>query len=88
MILINKKEYKVNLDIKLGTQKLMGIIMKDPKNEKNPRYMEIVLKDILIPSPSTTDIFHFRMSDIEKIFNEFGEDANKTESDFKKKLSQ
>lgn len=88
MIKINEKEYEINFDIKWGTQKLMGKILEDSKNPKNQRYMELVMKDLLIPSPSATDMFHFRMSDIEKVFSEYAKDTKKTDVNFKKKRSQ
>ena len=52
MVKVNGKEYKINMDLKLGTQKLMRIIYEDPQNEKNQKYLEMVLKDILIPTPT------------------------------------
>ena len=88
MVVINEKEYKINDDIRLGTEKLMGKIRNEPKNPKNPKYLEMILKDILIPSPTSSEVFYFRISDIERIFNEFDKSVNKIDSDFKKKLSQ
>lgn len=87
MIEINGKEYKINMDLKLGTQKLIGKIMENPTNPKNQIYMEHVIRDILIPSPSKEELFHFRMSDIERVFEEFTREAKETDSDFKKKRS-
>lgn len=88
MVEINGKEYKLNLDLKLGTQKLMRKILNEPQNKENQKYLEMVLKDLLIPAPTVKELFHFRFSDVERIFNELEEDADKTDADFKKKLSQ
>ena len=88
MIEINGKQYEVNLDIRWGTQKIMRRIENKPDNPDNMKYMEHVLKDILIPSPSAKEIMNFRRSDIERIFNEFAKDMKKTDSDFKKKRSR
>jgi len=88
MVKVNGKEYKINMDLKLGTQKLMRIIYEDPQNEKNQKYLEMVLKDILIPTPTVRELFNFRNSDVERIFRSLEKDADETDTDFKKKLSQ
>lgn len=88
MVEVNGKEYKINLDMKLGTQKLMRKILDNPNDPKAQKYLEMVLKDMLIPSPTVKELFHFRFSDVERIFNNLDEDADKVDSDFKKKLSQ
>jgi len=87
MININGKDYKINLDIRLGTEKLMRLVYANPENPKNPKYLDIVLKDLLIPSPTDKEIFNFRLSDREKIFKLFAEESSKTDADFKKKRS-
>lgn len=88
MITINGKDYKINLDIKLGTEKLMRIVHKNPEHQKAEKYLEMIIKDILIPAPTNAEIFNFRMSDREKIFLQFAEEANEVDKDFKKKRSQ
>ena len=88
MVEINGKNYKINMDLKWGTQKLMKKINDDPKNLENLRYLEVIVKDILIPSPTAKEIFNFRNSDIERIFEEFADDNKGVNVDFKKKLSQ
>ena len=88
MIKINGKEYKINMDMKWGTQKLLQKIRDDPLNKKNMKYLELIIKDILVPTPSQNEMFNFRNSDIETIFTEFGKDSSEVNKDFKKKLSQ
>lgn len=88
MVIINDKEYVVNLDIKWGTEKLMNKITQDPTNPNNNKYMTMVFKDLLIPEPTTKEMFNFRRSDIKRILDEFNDEAKETNSDFKKKLSQ
>lgn len=87
MIEINGKEYKINLDVKWGTQKLMRKIQKDQENPDNQKYLEYIVKDILVPPPSRKMMMEFRNSDIERIFTMFAETANNKDKEFKKKLS-
>ena len=87
MIKVNEKEYEINLDIKWGTQKLMRRIQKDLNNPENERYMEYILRDVLIPSPSKKELLEFRRSDIETILIAFGDEAESKDKDFKKKRS-
>jgi len=87
MININGKEYKINTNICLGTEKLVSKIMRDKDNPKNLGYMEIILKDILEPTPTTQELDRFRRSDRERIFEAFGSIMEKTDKDFKKKRS-
>jgi hypothetical protein len=86
MIEINGKKYEINLDIKLGTQKLMQKIRNDPNDAKNVDYMASILKDILIPSPSTKEIDNFRSSDLETVFDSFGDELINLDREVKKKL--
>ena len=88
MVVINGKKYKINMDMKWGTQKLLRKIQDDPENVKNLDYMEIIMKDMLIPKPTQKAMLNFRNSDVEKIFIEFGGKADETNADLKKKLSQ
>lgn len=88
MININGKEYKINLDIKWGTEKLMRKVLNSPESPENDKYMNAVFKDILIPSPTAKEMFNFRMSDITSIFEAFGEESDDIDKDFKKKLGQ
>lgn len=85
---INGKEFKVNLDIKWGTEKLIAIVMKDPSHPKAEQYMTAVFKDLLIPSPTVKEMFNFRRSDIQRIFEAFTEEMKGENKDFKKKRSQ
>lgn len=88
MLKINGKIYKINLDIKWGTEKIMKKVMDDPTNSDTQKYMEFIIKDILIPSPTKKEMFNFRKSDILRIFDTFTEEMSETNADFKKKLSQ
>jgi len=87
MIEINRKKYKINLDIKLGTRKMMKKIQETPDDPENEDYIDDILKDILIPKPSNKQLLEFRISDVEKAFKQFGKDMEKKDIDFKKKLS-
>lgn len=87
MIKINNKEYKLNRDIRLGTEKLIAKIMRDEENPKNVTYMEYILKDLLIPTPTTKELDIFRRSDRERIFEAFSDEVEETNKDFKKKRS-
>lgn len=88
MIEINGKEYEINMDIRWGTQKLMRRIQKDLENPENEKYMEYIIKDMLIPSPSNKEIMMFRRSDIERMFDVFADNVEETDKDFKKKRSK
>ena len=87
MIEINKKEYEINLDVKWGTQKLMRKIQKDLENPDNDKYMEYIMKDILIPSPTNRELMEFRQSDVANALTRYSEEANNKDKEFKKKLS-
>ena len=88
MITINGKRYKINMDMKWGTQKLLKKILEDPENLDNLDRLEIVVKDLLRPKPTNKAIDNFRNSDVEKIFKEFSKESDDTNADLKKKLSQ
>lgn len=88
MLKINGKVYKINLDLKWGTEKLMKKIMDFPEHPKAERYLELVIKDLLIPSATDKEMFNFRKSDIENILNAFTKEMSETNIEFKKKLSQ
>lgn len=88
MININGKEYKINLDIKWGTEKIMRKVLNSPDSPENDKYMNAVFKDILIPAPTAKEMFNFRMSDIQRIFEAFSGESGDVNADFKKKLSQ
>ena len=77
MININGKEYKINTDTKWGTKKLMKKVNDDPRNLDNIRYVELIIKDVLIPSPTSKEMFNFKDSDIERIFEAFAEDSTR-----------
>jgi len=87
MIVINGKKYEINLDIKLGTRKMMKKIQKNPENPKNEDYLEPILKDVLLPKPTNKQLLEFKISDIEKVFNEFSVEMQKLDTEFKKKLT-
>lgn len=87
MIKINGKEYDLNTDICLGTEKLISKIMRDQENPKNVIYMEYILKDILVPIPSTKEMDKFRRSDRDRIFEAFSSKMENTSKEFKKKRS-
>ena len=74
--------------MKWGTQKILKQIQEDPENLENMELLEVVIADLLRPKPSQKTMLNFRNSDIEKIFNEFGKEADGTNADLKKKLSQ
>ncbi len=84
---INGKEYTINTDTSLGTEKLISKIMQDPENPKNIIYMEHVLRDILLPTPTTKDLNSMRRSQREAIFEEFGKEMDEINKGFKKKHS-
>ena len=88
MIEINGIKYKINMDMKWGTQKILKQIQEDPENLENLDLLEIVIGDLLRPKPTKKAMLNFRNSDIEKIFIEFGKEADGTNADLKKKLSQ
>ena len=87
MITINGKKYKINLDTKLGTRKMMKKIQENPEDPKNEDYIYDILKDLLVPKPANKQILEFRISDVEKVFKEFGKESEKLDTEIKKKLS-
>jgi len=88
MIEINDKKYEINLDLKLSTETLMGKIYENPENPENMKYLRIVLKDLLIPSPTNAELFNFRRSDRDRIFEQFAKEMEEISTDFKKKRSR
>lgn len=84
---INGKQYEVNTDLKFKTEKFMSFCLNNPEHPKVMSYTEVILKDMLIPSPSTAEIGEFRKSDIEKIFMEYAKIVKATDKETKKKLS-
>lgn len=87
MIEVNGKKYEINIDTKLGTEKLMSKIMANSENPKNVGYMVIILKDILVPSPDNNVLAQFRRSDREKVFQAFADKMSNANSDLKQKRS-
>ena len=49
------------------------------------KYIKMILKEILSPTPSPKDVFNVRQSQIERIFKEFGKFMEKESSELKKK---
>jgi hypothetical protein len=88
MLEINKKEYVINTDVEWGTEKLLKKVIENPEDPKNEKYIEYIIQDILIPSPTHKEMFHFRKSDIENILKAFTAEMGEINKDFKKKLSQ
>ena len=88
MLSINGKEYKINLDLEWGTQKLMRKVQNDLFNPKTDKYLEYIVKDILIPTPTQKELMKFRPSDIERIFKAFTDKTKEKTAEFKKKLSR
>lgn len=87
MVEVNGKIYEINTDTCLGTEKLITRIMQEPENPKNVTYMELILKDILIPTPTTKELNRFRKSIREQIFLEFTEMMVRENDESKKKHS-
>ena len=71
MVNINGKEYKINLDLKWGTEKLIKRVMDNPTHPDADKYMAAVFKDMLIPAPTSKEMFNFRRSDIKRMFEEY-----------------
>ena len=88
MININGKEFKINLDLKWGTEKLVQRVMDNPQDPKVDAYMTAVFKDMLIPPPTAKEMFNFRRSDTERIFKQFAKEMKELNADLKKKHSQ
>lgn len=88
MITINGKEFEINLNIRWGTQKLMRRIQSNLENPENDKYMEYIMKDLLIPTPTRKEMLNFRRSDIELILGTFADEVNEKDKDFKKKRSR
>jgi len=61
--------------------------MANPEDPKNIGYMEHILKDILVPTPSTKELNKFRKSSREMIFLEFSKVMEEENAESKKKLS-
>jgi len=78
---INGKEYKIIIDLTFGT---LEDSQKDPEN---PNTIKKMLKEILVPSPSDAAIRKMKMSDIEKIMEEFKKLQKDKSTYYKKKLS-
>lgn len=87
MIEINGKEYEINTDTKLITEKLAAKIQKDPDNPKNQVYMEHILRDLLLPTPTSGELNEMRRSQREAIFKAFADEMKKLDAETKKKRS-
>lgn len=79
---INGKEYKINIDI------TFGILEDSQKNPEDPATMKRMLKEILSPSPSDVEIRKMKLSQIQKVMDEFTRIQEEASIDFKKKLSR
>lgn len=79
---INGKTYRINEDIRFGVQ---YALQKEPENLDNHfRFF----KEVLIPSPNQKEIFNFKESDREKIFDAWVEMKKQQTVEIKKKRSQ
>jgi len=79
---INGKIYRINSDVKFGIMELLD------ENPEDVKVIKMIIKDILIPTPSNEDMFDFRKSDIERIFIAFSNQQEEENKTFKKKLSR
>ena len=80
-IKINGKEYGFNTDIRLGILEMME------GKDLSIKRIRIILKEILIPVPTSKETFNVKKSKIEPIFRAFGKYMIKETDEFKKKLS-
>ena len=80
-IKINGKEYGFNTDIRLGILEMME------GKDLSIKRIRIILKEILIPVPTSKETFNVKKSQIETIFKAFGKYMSKETDEFKKKLS-
>lgn len=79
---INKKHYEFNSDVRLGILEMM-----EDMSKAKLKHIKIILKEILIPTPTPKELFNFRRSHSEKIFKLYGEFIDKETAEIKKKLS-
>jgi len=84
-ILINGKEYQINIDVSWKTQKMLAIFEKNPRSI-TPNKMEFIIKDMLIPTPSDKELNKFRKSEIDNLFMKFTELILEEDKEAKKKL--
>lgn len=82
MIEINGKNYTFNLNIKWGIFKKLNL------NSEDPEVIEEGLKNILRPIPSEVELNEIGFLDIMNIMEMFGQEMQKKQTDYKKKLSQ
>ena len=80
-IKINGKEYGFNTDIRLGILEMME------GKDLSIKRIRIILKEILLPMPTSKETFNVKKSQIETIFKAFGKYMSKETDEFKKKLS-
>ena len=81
-IKINGKEYKFNSDIRLGIMEAMETHSEDI------RVIKLFIKEVLIPSPTSKEMFEFRKSDMIRLMEDYSEFQKEETIDFKKKLSR
>ena len=81
-IVINKKEYKFNPDVRLGILELA-----ENMDQISMKHIKLILREILIPSPNAKEYFNIRKSQVTKIMEEYGEFMEQESSEIKKKLS-
>ena len=84
---INGKKFDINTNLKFKTEKFMNFCLNNPENPKVISYTELILRDMLIPSPTGQDIGEFRKSDIENVFMEYAKLVKEADKEAKKKLS-
>lgn len=80
-IKINGKEYGFNTDVRLGILEMME------GKDLSIKRIRIILKEILLPTPTSKETFNVKKSQIEPIFKAFGKYMSNESTEFKKKLS-
>lgn len=84
---INGKEYEINTDITLKTEEMIVRMLKTEDNAKVLAYMKIILKDILLPTPTNEELLSMRRSQHDMIFEEFQKAMTMEDAESKKKRS-
>ena len=79
---VNKKKYGFNSDVRLGVLELVENL-----NDLQMKHIRLILKEILVPSPTNKEFFNVRKSQLIEIMKEYSKYMETESAEIKKKLS-
>lgn len=79
---VNGKKYGFNSDVRLGVLELAENI-----DNIKMKHIKLILREILIPTPTNKELFNIRKSQLLEIMKKYGNFMEKESTEIKKKLS-